>query len=92
MAITRSLHVRISGLVQGVNYRAWTQRRAEELGISGWVRNLPSGDVEAVFSGPAEKVEAMLAACRQGPRLARVDDVAIIGEAQPTGGGFTIRF
>ena len=68
MAETRAVHVLISGFVQGVGYRAWAERRATALGLSGWVRNRSNGDVEAVFSGPAEAVDAMLAACRQGPR------------------------
>src|SRR5687768_17659563 len=46
---TRSVHVRISGQVQGVSFRDWTQRRAAALGLSGWVRNLANGDVEGVF-------------------------------------------
>jgi acylphosphatase len=87
----RSVRVRISGLVQGVNFRAWTERRASALGLSGWVRNLPDGDVEAVFSGPADAVDAMLAACREGPRLARVDEVAVVGPAEPVEGRFAIR-
>ena len=66
MAETRSVQVRIAGRVQGVSFRVWTERRANALGLSGWVRNLPDGDVEAVFSGPAEAVDAMLAACREG--------------------------
>ena len=90
MPETRSVLVRISGRVQGVGYRDWTQRKATELGLSGWVRNLASGEVEAVFSGPAEAVDAMLAACRRGPQFARVDDVKI-AETEPAGGGFSVR-
>ena len=91
MAETRSVQVRIAGRVQGVSFRVWTERRANALGLSGWVRNLADGDVEAVFSGPAEAVDAMLAACREGPRLARVEKVAIVGEAEPASGPFSIR-
>lgn len=91
MSSVRSVQVRISGFVQGVNFRAWTERRASALGLSGWVRNLPDGDVEAVFSGPADAVDAMLAACREGPRLARVDEVEIVGPAEPVEGRFAIR-
>lgn len=87
----RSAHVRISGIVQGVNFRAWTANRANVLGLSGWVRNLPSGDVEAAFSGPSDAVDAMLAACREGPRLARVTAVEILGPAETASGPFTIR-
>ena len=91
MAETRSVQVRISGRVQGVSFRVWTERRANALGLSGWVRNCPDGRVEAVFSGPAEAVDAMLAACREGPRLARVEKVEIVGDVEPPSGPFTIR-
>lgn len=92
MSDTRAVHVRISGFVQGVAFRAWTERRATALGVSGWVRNLPNGDVEAVFSGKAGAVAAMLDACRDGPRLADVENVAVLGEVEPLSGPFTIRF
>ncbi len=91
MGDTRSVRVRISGRVQGVGYRDWTERRASQLGLSGWVRNLASGDVEAVFGGPSEAVEAMLAACRTGPRLAAVEKIEVIGEGEPVEGGFRVR-
>lgn len=68
----KSEHVRIEGRVQGVWYRAWTARNAEELGLDGWVRNLDDGSVEAVFAGPAGDVDAMIGRCRQGPPAARV--------------------
>ena len=92
MSGTRAVHVLISGLVQGVAYRAWTERRANALGLSGWVRNVPSGHVEAVFSGPREAVDAMLAAAREGPRGASVDKVEFVGTAAPVSGPFTIRY
>ena len=87
----RCVHVRISGRVQGVSFRAWTQRRATSLGLSGWVRNLVSGDVEAVFCGQTEHVDAMLSECRQGPRLACVKRVEVLGETAPVSGPFRIR-
>ena len=87
----RSIRVRISGDVQGVGFRAWTERRAVALGLSGWVRNLADGDVEAVFAGPAEAVETMLAACREGPRHARVTKVEVMDEGEPGLRAFTIR-
>jgi acylphosphatase len=91
MADLRCVHVRISGRVQAVSFRAWTERRASSLGLSGWVRNLANGDVEAVFSGSAEDVEAMLAECRQGPRLARVEKLEILRDLEPVSGPFSIR-
>jgi acylphosphatase len=87
----RSVLVRISGRVQGVGFRDWTHRRAADLGLSGWVRNLASGEVEALFSGPRDAVDKMLAAARRGPQLARVDDVTIVEAAEPASGQFSIR-
>lgn len=88
MATTRSIMVRITGHVQGVGFRAWTEQRANALGLSGWVRNAENGDVEALFSGPREAVNAMLAACQQGPRHARVERVELVGPAAPPVGPF----
>ena len=70
MAIIR--RVVICGLVQGVGFRAWTEVTAIERGIEGWVRNRADGSVEALFVGEMETVVAMVAACRDGPRGARV--------------------
>ena len=71
------VRVTIKGRVQGVGYRAWTQMEAYRLGISGWVRNRFSGDVEAVFAGPVDAVEALCAACWHGPSQSRVTKVLI---------------
>ena len=68
-------HVMISGRVQGVGYRAWVESEATARGLEGWVRNRRDGSVEAVFSGPEDVVAEMIAACRRGPRSARVDKV-----------------
>lgn len=68
---------RISGKVQNVWYRAWTVEQADARGLTGWVRNLANGDVEALFAGPADKVADMIAACHQGPKAARVANVAV---------------
>lgn len=72
---TTANHVVIRGRVQGVGYRAWVADEARERSLTGWVRNRRDGTVEAVFSGPEDAVAAMLAACRQGPPLARVEAV-----------------
>jgi|SRR5215208_2975395 len=65
--------VRITGLVQGVGYRAWVEHRARAQGLEGWVRNRRDGSVEALFAGPAEVVAEMIASCRRGPSSARVE-------------------
>ena len=73
----QSLTVKISGQVQGVWFRASTRDEAIRLGLTGWVRNLPDGRVEAVFEGPEEKLNQMLAWCWQGPpgaKVARVEE------------------
>ena len=65
----------ISGRVQGVCYRWFTRDTAAELGLTGWVRNLPDGTVEAVVEGERDKLEQLLGWCRRGPDLARVTDI-----------------
>ena len=92
MPANRSILVRITGRVQGVGFRDWTERKATELGLSGWVRNLATREVEALFCGPAEAVDAMLAACRRGPQLARVDDVKVVETAEAATGPFSVRY
>ena len=62
-----SVHVRVSGRVQGVYYRAYTRDRAKSLGINGWVRNIPGGGVEAVLEGERRQVGEMLKAMESGP-------------------------
>ncbi len=78
------VRVIIKGRVQGVGYRAWTQMEAYRLGISGWVRNRFNGDVEAVFAGSPDAVEAICAACHRGPSQSRVTKVYVeeAGEAE----------
>lgn len=70
-------HVFVSGKVQGVYFRASTKKKAEEVGVSGWVQNLPDGRVEAVFVGDEEDVEAMLAFCQVGSKAARVEEMEV---------------
>jgi len=83
MATTRA-HVFISGRVQGVNFRWYTQYKAQELGLTGWVRNLWDGRVEAVFEGEERAVRAAVAWCHRGDPPARVDEVEVSYEP-PTG-------
>jgi acylphosphatase len=88
---TRSVHVRIEGLVQGVGYRAWVEMRANGLGLAGWVRNRRDGSVEAVLSGSGQELAEMLRLCERGPFAARVDSVEVIGEGVVTGPGFSVK-
>jgi len=67
----------VSGMVQGVWYRVFTQQVAEELGLSGWVRNLSDGRVQAEVEGPRKNVETLVARLRIGPPRAMVTDVTV---------------
>ena len=69
--------VLVSGRVQGVGFRYFVAGEARALGLAGFVRNLRDGRVEAEVCGPADKVEALIAACRRGPPGSRVDGVEI---------------
>jgi acylphosphatase len=84
-------HVRVKGLVQGVSFRVETHDRARARGIAGWVRNLPDGDVEAVFEGERDQVEELLAWCRRGPRGARVERVDVVWEEPAGERAFVVR-
>jgi acylphosphatase len=70
-------HVKLSGRVQGVGFRYATVDAARERGLAGWVRNLDSGDVEAVFEGAPPAVEDMLRWCHEGPPGSFVQQVQV---------------
>jgi acylphosphatase len=74
------VRVRISGLVQGVGFRWAVEDEAQAEGVTGWVRNLPDGRVEAVFEGDEVPVRRVVEFCRRGPARARVDDVEEVRE------------
>ena len=86
----RRVHVTITGRVQGVFFRAACAEEARRLGLAGWVRNVPDGDVEATFEGHGAAVAAILAWCATGPPLAAVERVDV-DEERPTGeAGFRV--
>lgn len=89
--MTRTVHVRIEGRVQGVGYRAWTDCTARGLGLAGWVRNRHDGAVEAVLQGSPEAVSEMLRQCERGPATARVTRVEIVGEGVGVFDRFEVR-
>lgn len=91
MANGERVHVFVSGEVQGVFFRDSTRSEAEQLGLSGWVRNTQDGRVEAVFEGKPEAVRQMVEWCESGPSSADVEDVSVEDE-QPEGlSGFEVR-
>jgi acylphosphatase len=71
----KRVHVHISGRVQGVFFRAETQRTAKSFNLTGWVRNIADGRVEAVLEGEDENVDKMLKRCHTGPPAAKVEEV-----------------
>lgn len=85
MTEKKALRVRVEGRVQGVNFRMATVHAAERLGVFGWVMNTPDGAVEALLEGDADKVDAMVRWCREGPPPAAVTNVEVFEE------GFTGR-
>ncbi|PLX48112.1 MAG: acylphosphatase [Desulfobulbaceae bacterium] len=89
----RCVRAVVSGKVQGVFFRAFTQEEAQRLGLEGWVRNLADGQVETLFCGPADKVEAMLAWLTEGSPQSRVDHLDYKEVNEPPGNrGFDIRY
>jgi acylphosphatase len=79
---TMRIRALVSGRVQGVCFRAETQKQASRLGLTGWVRNLPDGHVELLAEGEEQRVRALIAWCRTGgPPHARVDMVEEHSEA-----------
>ena len=83
-----SLRLVIRGRVQGVGFRYWMTREAGKRGLSGWVRNLPDGSVEALVSGPDATIQDIIEACRRGPRLAHVESVEQSPAEAPAQSGF----
>jgi len=80
MAENVRAHIFVSGRVHGVFFRTETQEKARELGLTGWVKNLPDGRVEAVFEGERAKVEEMVKWARKGPPGAIVNDLNVVWE------------
>jgi acylphosphatase len=77
--------------VQGVGFRYWVRSRAASLGLNGWVRNMPNGNVEATFEGLREHVELLLRWCREGSSVAYVDQLDVEWQEPEGEHGFAIR-
>ena len=86
------VHLMIHGFVQGVYFRANTQREAINLGLRGWVRNTEDGCVEAMAAGDRQKLNEFISWCRRGPAAARVDHIDISWEGgEGLSDGFHVR-
>lgn len=75
------LHVRVTGVVQGVGFRWFVREKARRLGLTGWVRNLPDGSVEVLASGDQGQIDLLVGELRKGPPGAVVDQVHHEGAA-----------
>jgi len=89
--LLKSIKVIVTGRVQGVYYRASTQRTARQLGLNGWVKNLPDGDVEALICGEESKVDELQRWMRQGPEAAQVDALQVCETDFQECGDFSIQ-
>ncbi|RQW83700.1 MAG: acylphosphatase [Geobacter sp.] len=69
--------VTVRGLVQGVSFRYHTRQMALRFNVTGWIRNLPNGNVQGCFEGDEKDVQALIDWCKEGPSLAEVDDVTV---------------
>lgn len=79
------------GQVQGVFFRAWTQNKARELGLNGWIRNAADGSVEAHIQGDEDKVAELIVALGHGPEQARVATVEVLDAPPEAVTGFEVR-
>jgi acylphosphatase len=86
----KTVSIRITGLVQGVGYRAWAEKLARERGLSGWIRNRRDGSVEALVAGSPAKVDELIGYLWNGPTAARVDRVETQAAMEPMQLGFRV--
>ena len=91
MAVQVARRFVISGMVQGVGYRAFAERSARQIGVTGWARNLDDGGVEVHANGTVEQLDDFEARLRQGPRWAQVRGVGVSEAAVSDDAGFRIR-
>jgi acylphosphatase len=86
-----SLHIRVTGMVQGVFFRAWTAEQARALGVAGWVRNAPDGSVEGHLEGDKSAVQELIDLLHLGPPSARVTKVDAEVDEPIGADGFEVR-
>jgi len=85
-----TVHLLIKGKVQGVFYRATAKEIANELGVTGWIKNTREGNVEVTVSGNEQQVEKFMKWCKQGPDKATVDEVIVTQMEEAIFNGFMI--
>ena len=84
-------HVKVEGRVQGVFFRAWTKEQADQLGLTGWVRNCADGSVEALLEGNEPAVRKLVEQLHHGPPSAQVTQVVVEEAAPQENGQFEVR-
>ena len=87
----KSIHLKVSGRVQGVFFRDSTRRKANELGLTGFVRNLSNGTVEIVAQGSEEKINELIEFIKNNPGNSKVKDVKINYKEMENFNGFEIK-
>jgi len=92
MSEEKIVHIFLSGRVQGVGFRAFIRENAHRLGVKGWAKNLNNGRVEAVFSGPEEKVDKLVELVKKGPRFGKVKNIKINNDIDEEFTNFEIRY
>lgn len=85
-----TIHLLISGKVQGVFYRASAKELANQLKLTGWIKNTREGDVEIMVSGEQEQLDKFTRWCEEGPDEANVEEVIVTNKDEATFNGFTI--
>jgi len=93
MVMKTNVHVIISGRVQGVWFRSSTKQKAEQLGVTGWVKNTRDGCVEAIFEGEENNIKEIVEWCHRGPPLAKIERVEVKNQNITNGfDGFSIKY
>jgi len=73
----KTIHIIVCGVVQGIGYRQWLKRGAKRYPITGWVRNIEDGSVEAIVCGEEKNVDSFMHLVKRGPPLANITDIKI---------------
>jgi len=88
----KAIRIFISGRVQGVCFRAFIREHAQNLGLTGWVKNLDDGRVEAIIEGSEKNVNKLLESCKKGPAYSRIKDIEIEKIKEEGFDGFVVRY
>jgi len=85
-----TIHLLIKGKVQGVFYRATAKKVADELGVTGWIKNTSDNNVAAVVTGTEDQLQKFISWCKKGPARAKVTDVIALKQEETKFDGFSV--